>query len=454
MTHSSPSFLFTVLRARSAASVKPLKSLALVLGVMLMLAGCSVSTNTGGVPSGTTPRPLPTAATTESPAPCGLGTCYTPEQLRDAYNVTPLLNKGYTGKGQTVVLIESYGSPTIQQDLDTFDQQFGLPPLTVKVLSPLGTVPFDSGNSEMTGWQGETTLDVETVHAIAPGANITILTSPVDETEGVQGIPQFLQLEQYAVQNHLGNIISQSWAASEVSLDDPSGKAAIAPFDAFFKQATTQDGVTFFGSTGDNGATDCVVYDENTSSCTQYSSSPTIAFPAGDPWVTAAGGTSLNISGSSVSESAWNGSNGGVSRFYSEPSYQQSLPTSDQRILNGKRAVPDIAASADPSEALAIYTSGSGWQPVGGTSAASPLWAGLTAIADQMAGHGLGFLNPKLYQIAASSKYAQDFNDITTGDNTNSSENVQGYPATTGWDPVTGLGTPNAANLLPDLVAA
>ncbi|HLY31269.1 MAG TPA: peptidase S53, partial [Ktedonobacterales bacterium] len=133
---------------------------------------------------------------------------------------------------------------------------------------------------------------------------------------------------------------------------------------------------------------------------------------------------------------------------------QQGLASSDQSLLNHQRAVPDIASSADPNEALAIYITGSGWQPIGGTSAASPLWAGLAAIADQMAGHPLGFLNPKLYKIAASSKYAQDFNDITTGNNNNTDQGVQGYSATTNWDAVTGLGTPNAANLLPDLISA
>ncbi|HLY31289.1 MAG TPA: hypothetical protein VKQ36_09685, partial [Ktedonobacterales bacterium] len=303
---SSTSFPSSSLwRRLGAARLSRLMSLALTLGLLPLLAACSI--DTGGVTTGSgTPRPVttgtPSSQATEAPAPCLLGTCYTPEQIRDAYGVTPLINRGLTGKGQTVVLIESYGSPTIQQDLNTFDQQFGLPPLTVKVLSPLGTVPFDSSNTEMTGWQGETSLDVETVHAIAPGANITILTSPVDETEGVQGIPQFLQLEQYAVSHHLGNIISQSWAASEVSLNDTAGKNIVSQFDAFFKQATTTDGMTFFGSTGDNGATDCVVYDASTSSCTQYSSTPTIAYPAGDPWVTAAGGTSLNISGASATE--------------------------------------------------------------------------------------------------------------------------------------------------------
>ena len=269
----------------------------------------------------------------------------------------------------------------------------------------------------------------------------------------MQGLPQFLQLEQYAVSHHLGNVISQSWAASEVSLNNAAGRAAIAPFDAFFHTATTTEGITFFGSTGDNGATDCVTYDQSASACTQYSSTPTISFPSGDPWVTAAGGTTLNISGSSFSETGWSGSNGGFSRFFAEPSYQTGLPASDQSLLNHRRGVPDIASSADPGFGLAIYTAGS-WNVVGGTSAASPLWAGIAAIADDMAGHALGFLNTKLYKVEASSVGAKAFNDITSGDNTNTDNNVQGYAATTGWDAVTGLGTPNAAVLLPALIVA
>ena len=147
----------------------------------------------------------------------GFGTAYTPQQIRDAYGITSLYNKGYRGQGQTVVIIDSYGSPTLQQDLAVFDKQYGLPAVKLKVLAPIGTVQFDPGDKEMTGWQGETTLDVEMVHAVAPEASIVVLTSPVDETEGVAGLPEFLKLEQYAVSHHLGSVVSQSWAASEVS---------------------------------------------------------------------------------------------------------------------------------------------------------------------------------------------------------------------------------------------
>ena len=127
-----------------------------------------------------------------------------------------------------------------------------------------------------------------------------------------------------------------------------------------------------------------------------------------------------------------------------------------QNQLNNRRGVPDIAGDADPSTGLAVYSSDSGWFLAGGTSASAPLWAAFMAIANQMAGHPLGFINPALYKLVASNAYTMDFNDITTGNNSVSHDgvNVQGYPAVTGWDPVTGLGTPILDKLLPDLIAS
>lgn len=374
---------------------------------------------------------------------------YTPQQLRTAYGVETLCQQGYTGKGQTVVVIVSFGSPSLQQDVDTFSQRFGLPKITLDIRAPLGAKPFDPSNTDMTGWQGETTLDVEMIHSMAPDAQIVVLTSPVSETEGVQGLPEFRQLEQYAVNNHLGNVVNQSWAASEATLGDSAGQAEIAQWNTFYQQATTQQGMTFFGASGDSGATDyCDL--KATQTCTFQ----TTSFPTDNPWVVSVGGTSLHISGAKVSESVWNSnggaSGGGFSKFYAEPSYQQMLPASVQSELNNRRGVPDVAADGDPSTALAIYVAGK-WVPIGGTSAASPLWAGIMAVANQMAGHPLGFINPALYSIGTSDKYAQDFRDVTSGNN--SASHVQGFSAAPGWDPTTGLGAPIADKLLPDLIA-
>jgi len=428
--------------------------------MLLLLSACAPLGSNSSDP-GVVASPTQKATTTINPTPTSnalavcpaslSSDCRTPYDLRVAYSVQSLLERGFTGKGQTIVDIVSYGSPTLQQDMDVFDQQFGLPPITIKIMSPLGTVPFAPNVKDMSGWAGETTLDVQIIHAIAPDAGIVVLTSPVDETEGTIGLPQFLQLEQYAITNHLGNIISQSFGASEVTLNDTAGKGKqeIQKWDAFFKQATTQQGITFFASSGDNGATDYADL-----KATELSKTPTTSFPTDDSWVTSVGGTSLNRNGTAFQESVWNGSGGGFSSFFPTPSYQQSLPASVQNLLKNRRGVPDVAGNADPATGLAFYISDGGWNLAGGTSASAPLWAAFMAIADQMAGHPLGFINPALYKLAASNAYAQDFNDITGGDNSisNSQVTVPGYLAMSGWDPVTGLGTPVLDKLLPDLI--
>lgn len=424
---------------------------ALALGVTVgALAACQVPSGTSTVTS------TPNAQGTEIAPDVGGATAYTPQQIRDAYGITPLYQKGYQGQGQTVVIIDSYGSPTLNQDLAAFDQQFGLPAANLQVIAPLGTATFDPNQPDMSGWQGETTLDVEMVHAVAPKANIVVLTSPVDETEGVQGLPEFLKLEQYNVDHHLGYIVSNSWAASEASLANAAGQTQIAAWDTFLQQATTQNHISFFGSSGDNGSIDCVTYDQQAGQCSQYATQATTCFPADSPWFTAVGGTTLTNDGNGYQETAWNSNEaatgGGFSMFYPTPTYQKGLPTSVQAQLNGRRGVPDVSADADPSDGLAIYVAGS-WETAGGTSAAAPFWAGLTAIANQMAGRPLGFLNPALYQIAASSQYSSAFRDVTSGNNADTSHgNVPGYNAAAGWDPTTGLGSPNAANLIPLLI--
>lgn len=374
--------------------------------------------------------------------------CQTPQSLRLAYGLTPLIQKGFTGKGQTVVDIVSFGSPTLQQDMNVFDRQFGLPAITIQQISPLNE-PESDPHHDKAGWATETTLDVEIIHALAPDAGIVVLTSPVAETEGTIGLPEFRQLLQYTRDHKLGTIISQSWGASEATLADTAGQAEIQQWDALYKQITTQDGFTILSASGDNGATD---FDDI--NATQLASVPTTSFPADDPWVTAVGGTTLSRQGNTFQEVAWNQSGGGFSAFFSTPSYQQNLPASIKNVQK-RRAVPDVAADGNPNSGLAIYQNGV-WSTAGGTSASTPVWAALVAVADQMAGHPLGFLDPALYTLANSAHYAHDFQDITVGNNSVDSNGtvVKGYSASTGWDAITGWGSPNAVNLLPDLIAA
>jgi subtilase family serine protease len=435
----------------------------LLIILLVLLAACSpidpigVNSTPTGVPT-KKPTHTPTPTTPEvCPAPLTNNpNCYTPRAFRLAYAVEALTEQGFTGKGQTVIDIVSYGSPTLQQDMDVFDKQFGLPPITIQVISPLGTVPYDTNKKDMTGWAVETELDVQIIHAIAPGAHIVVMTSPVDETEGTIGLPEFLKLEQYAVAHQLGQIFSQSYVASEATLADSAGQKLVKTFTDFYQQITTQQGFTVVSGSGDNGATDW----ENIAA-TQISPNPTVNFPADVPWVTAVGGTTLENAPGAINqvptynESAWSGSGGGSSKFFAEPDFQKSMSSSIQSQLAGQRGIPDIAGDANPETAMVNYIFGR-WTQIGGTSASTPFWAGIIAIANQMAGHPLGFINPALYKLGASPNVQRDFRDITSGSNNVHNGNIQvkGFQAVPGWDAVTGWGSPLASQLIPDLIAA
>ncbi|HEY6410757.1 MAG TPA: hypothetical protein VIY29_25165, partial [Ktedonobacteraceae bacterium] len=267
----------------------------LLIVLLVLLAACNPINPIGANPTPTkvpTQQPTHVPANTTSevcPAPLAKNpNCYTPRAFRLAYSVEALTEQGFTGKGQTVIDIVSYGSPTLQQDMDVFDKQFGLPPITIQVISPLGTVPYDPNKKDMTGWAAETELDVQIIHAIAPGAQIVVMTSPVDETEGTIGLPEFLKLEQYAVAHHLGQIFSQSFVASEATLADSVGQKLVKTITDFYQQITTQQGFTVVSGSGDNGATDWANL-----AATQLSHKRTVNFPADVPWVTAVGGTTL-----------------------------------------------------------------------------------------------------------------------------------------------------------------
>src|SRR5262245_28424494 len=386
--------------------------------------------------------------------------CHSPQQIRNAYDVTPLLDAGFTGRGQTIVIIDSFGSPTIEHDLKEFDTAFHLPdPPSFRVIAPLGTVPFDPAAPHQLGWALETTLDVEWAHAIAPEANIVLLTSPVDETEGVPGLPEMLFLEQYALDHHLGQIISQSWGATENTLFDPAGQQILQDFERFYRRAKDEH-VTVLASSGDTGATNFDL---------DFNLQPfrSVIYPASSPFVTAVGGTSLNADpeGHYQSETVWNNTftgatGGGVSQQFREPSYQNVLPGETQALLGRHRGLPDIGLNGDPLTGVTLFESfflPPGLPPdgvfvigIGGTSAGSPQWAGLMAIANQRAGRPLGFLNRKLYRLASQGRLATALHDITIGDN--SFFGVLGFRATKGWDATTGWGTPSATALVLALV--
>jgi subtilase family serine protease len=398
--------------------------------------------------------------------------CYEPTQIQQAYNLPVLFAKGVTGRGATIVIVDSFGSPTIKNDLATFDGQFGLPaPPSFTIIQPAGPVPpFDRNNNTMLNWAGETTLDVEYAHTIAPGANIVLVETPVAETEGVTGFPQIIQAEDFVINHHIGDVISQSFSATEQTF---SAKAAVDGLRGAYVDAQRYH-VTILAASGDNGAAN-VGLDGST-----FFTFPTTTWPPSDPLVTAIGGTQLHLdtNGNHTSpDTVWNdtfsvatnqfifGDNGpnalaaggGKSVPFSRPSYQNLV----RGAVGHARGVPDISMSAACNGAVDVYQSfpgiPAGWYPTCGTSEATPLFAGIVALAVQDAHHSLGLINPALYRMAALN--APGLVDVTSGNNTVSfTQNhqqvtVQGFAAGSGYDLASGLGTVNAAFFVPELAA-
>jgi subtilase family serine protease len=388
--------------------------------------------------------------------------CYSPQEIRTAYGLNGLIDAGMVGAGQTIVIIDSYGSPTIAADLKAFDEGYGLPdPPSFTVLAPLGTVPWNPTlYPAQPAWAGETTLDVEWAHAMAPGAAIVLLTSPVAETEGVQGLPEFLALEKYALNHHLGKIITQSWSATENTLfldaAGPQGPQVVEDYSAFYARAVLEH-VTVLAAAGDTGSSNV-----ESDSVTFYPF-PTVGFPASSPLVTAVGGTSLSAdtSGNYQSETVWNdggccAGGGGISQLFKAPGYQLLFLRKKVRAqLGGMRGVPDVSYNADCGNFILMYLSYSGPENAGyyfvcGTSEGSPQWAGIVADLNQYAGRPLGFLNPALYALGGLGRFSSFGRDITVGNNgllDVPGAVAPGYSATSGWDLASGWGTPNLVEL-------
>ena len=399
--------------------------------------------------------------------------CYEPGQIQTAYNLRPLFQRGVTGRGQTIVIVDSFGSPTIRHDLRVFDQTFGLPaPPKLHVIQPAGKVPaYDPNNADMVGWAGETTLDVQYAHTMAPGANILLVETPVSETEGVTGFPQIIEAENYVVNHHLGGVISQSFGATEQTFPD---KATLDSLRSAFENAAAHH-VTVTAATGDSGAAD-VGLDETT-----YYLHPVVGWPPSDPLVTAVGGTQLHLTATgqrTSPDTVWNDTynkatqeyifgdagpnplagNGGKSIFFHRPWYQNSV----KNVVGNSRGLPDISMSAACNGAVDTYNSygglPAGWYPTCGTSEATPIFSGVVALADQVAGHPLGLINPALYRLSA--ERARGIVDVTSGNTTVSfTQNgklytVPGASATKGYDLASGVGTINGKYFVPELARA
>ncbi|MEY9873173.1 subtilase family serine protease [Streptacidiphilus sp. MAP12-33] len=373
--------------------------------------------------------------------------CYTPLQYRTAYNLAPVYDAGITGKGRTIVIVDSFGSPTIQNDLQVFDKQFGLPDTTVDVRQ-WGTVPpFDPTNADQNGWAGETTLDVEYAHAIAPGAHIVLIETGVSETEGTTGFPEMMSAEDNAIRHGLGDVISQSFGATENTFPDyqVNGTRSLMALRYAFKDAAMR-GVTVLGASGDNGATDATLDGTGTY---PY---PVDSWPSADPLVTSVGGTQLTLDDSgarTAPDMVWNdgygAGGGGISGVFARPWYQNGVA----QVTGDHRGTPDISMTAAVNGAAWTYQSfdptSVGWGLVGGTSEATPIFSGIVALADQKAGHRLGLINPALYAMAEHPD-RNGIVDVTVGNN--SFAGVTGYDATPGYDLASGVGTIDAARFV------
>jgi subtilase family serine protease len=339
-------------------------------------------------------------------------TSRTPANIRHAYGFDRIANQG---AGQTIAIVDAYDNPNIEADLNSFSQAYGLPSCVsstgcFKKLYASGTQPAVDG-----GWSLEIALDVQWAHAIAPQAKLLLVEAKSSS------MTDLMAAVDVAVQNG-ASVVSMSFGGPEFS-----GQSY---YDSHFSAA----GVTFVAASGDSGHG--------------------VDYPAASRLTVSAGGTTLNSDayGNYIGESAWNGSGGGVSSYSSEPSGQSYWPLP----YANHRGVPDVAYNADPSSGVPVYTSvpyngQTGWFQMGGTSAAAPQWAALFAIVNSQrvaAGKAkLASAYNALYTVGKSS-YA-NYRDVASGSNGSCGTVCQ---ASGGYDYVTGLGSPNAASLIPALV--
>ncbi len=392
-----------------------------------------------------------------------VGECYDPYQMRAAYGVAPLIANGLDGTGKTIVILDAFDDPYLQSDFSYFNNYYGLPDQTIAQYYPGGqaNTPYDAG------WSEEMQLDVDWSHAIAPGAKIVIVHAMSNSDQDlIAGL-------NYAVDHKLGDVISMSFGEADQCL----GSALQSQWHQAFVKAT-QKNITLLASSGDQGASQ--------PSCDGSSWIQSTSAPASDPLVTGVGGTELSatdysclltsscgpswVPGSYISEIGWNegptgdysnyfgsteASGGGFSTVWLEPPYQKTwLPHGTMR------AVPDVSYNAAILHGVLVpLLEFGGFYRFGGTSCGAPQWAGLIAIADQAAGHDYGFINTALYSMGKDTGlYGSTFHDITSGtnnavefDSSNNEVDIPGYSAGPGWDPVTGLGSPQAGGLLNSL---
>jgi len=339
-------------------------------------------------------------------------TALTPSQVRHAYGFDQISNQG---AGQIIGIVDAYDDPNAEADLGVFDTQFGLPSCTsangcFRKVHSNGQRPTANPN-----WAVEIALDIEWAHSIAPRATILLVETPTNSLADLLGGVE-------AAVNNGASVVSMSWTVGEFSTE--------SSYDNYF----VVNGVTFLAAAGDDGTG--------------------VSYPAASPDVVGVGGTSLHLAqnGNYQSESAWSGSGGGLSKFEHEPLFQARFPIPDDGKGCRERGTPDVSFNADPATGVAVYDSVSvngsaGWFQVGGTSAGTPQWAALIAIANAMRASArkanLSSANTNLYMIAKSPGGV--FHTVTTGTNDTC---VTAWRNRANYNYVTGLGTPEAPTLI------
>jgi subtilase family serine protease len=430
-------------------------------------ASAAVAVRPGVIPLKATPLSAP-PTTAQCEAQLKIA-CYQPFQLRQAYGLPKLYAKGIDGAGQTIMIVDPFGSPTIGQDLATFDRSFHIPaPPSLKIIQPAGKVPPYQPTGTRINWAFETTLDVEYSHMVAPDANILLVETPISETEGTGGFPQIVKAEEFVIQHHLGDVISQSFGATEQSF---ATAQALLRLRTPYVQAAAA-GITVLASTGDDGVANVHRFGND------FFLHPTINWPDSDPLVTAVGGTQLHLNAAGKRtdpDNVWNdtfnvnaqkifegnpgpnplATGGGKSAIFLRPSYQAGVAGA----TGNRRGVPDISMSAacDGSVIIHVGFKGlpAGFTEVCGTSEAAPLFAGIVALADQAAGHPLGVINPALYVMLAH--HNSGLVDVKEGNNTVSfsqggkEHTITGFAAGPGYDLASGVGTIFAPDFVPAL---
>src|SRR3954471_3388132 len=267
-------------------------------------------------------------------------------------------------------IIGSFGSPTIEQHPARFDADFNLPaPPSLRTIAPAGDPPpFDPNDADMDGWALETTLDVEWAHSIAPGANILLVVTPVSETEGEQGFPEIVEAENFVIDHDLGDVISQSFGATEETFKSPASLLSLR--SAILNAAA--HGVTMLAASGDSGSANVGL------DLTTFFPTPTVIWPSSDPLVTSVGGTQLHLDADGnrlAPDNVWNdipigidaAGGGGPSHVFARPDFQDHTKTG-----TGARATPDISMSAAVDGGALVFESfdnpGGSYFVVGGTS--------------------------------------------------------------------------------------